>query len=334
MLARGRRSGWLALAGWVLAGLLVDGWRVAWPDPALREYFTRWSATIGELRHLNPAGLLLWEWIGFLGVVSPVLLWITGREDRRALGVLAAVALLFGFTVWQLRWGYFFVLAFAMSLPWQFRAIRRPWIAWVAFAIGLWPLAVSWSRMLFPTVEAQEDQAWRQSSQAALRRIAVKMRGPQRAAFLAPWWMSPQIAYWSRQPGIAGTSHQSLPGTIDSARFYLASNADDAAAILKRREVHWVVADNASYDAGQRERLLAVTNAAALLNEPVPEESLALTLAEHPREAPPFLLEVSAAELGLVREITGKDKEGSGTPGITFYAPQIHRLYRVRFDSP
>jgi hypothetical protein len=123
--ARGRRSGWVAMLGWVAFGFLVDGWRIQWPDPAVREYFARWSSTIGELRHLNLAGPLLREWIGLLGPVSPILLWLTGRRDRRALGILAAVLLLLGFTIWQLRWGYFFCLAFAMSLPWQLAALRH-----------------------------------------------------------------------------------------------------------------------------------------------------------------------------------------------------------------
>src|SRR2546429_5811219 len=96
LFAQGRRSGWLALAGWFIIGLFVDGWRIEWPDPALREYFGRWSGTIGELRHLDLTGPLLWQWIGLLGLVSPVLLWIAGREDRRAFGVLAAITLLFG----------------------------------------------------------------------------------------------------------------------------------------------------------------------------------------------------------------------------------------------
>jgi hypothetical protein len=334
LFARGRRSGWVAVAGFFAAGLLVDGWRITWPDPALREYFGRWSGTIGELRHLNLAGPLLWQWIGLLGLVSPVLLWIAGRADLRAFGVLAAIALLLGFTIWQLRWGYFLALAFAMSLPWQLGALGRPRIAWVAFTVALWPLVSSWWQMLRPDEQTREDHAWRQESQSALRGIAAKMRGPEPAAFLAPWWMSPQLAYWSGQPGIAGTSHQSLAGTIDSARFYLATNVENAAGILKKRGVKWVLADNASYDSRRRDQLLAVTNSAALLDQRAPEEPLALILAERPREAPPYLRAVSPAELGLVRRFITKDADPEESPGIQFYARQIHRLYRVQFDNP
>ena len=334
MLALGRRSGWVALASSVIVGLLVDGWRLEWPDPALREYFGRWSATIGELRHLDLAGSLLWEWIGLLGFVSPILLWLAGREDRRAFGILAALALLLGFTIWQLRWGYFLALAFAMSLPWQLRALRQTWLGWVAFAVALWPLLASWSHTLHPDNAARDERAWHEFSQATLRRIAMKMRGPDRAAFLAPWWMSPQVAYWSGQPGIAGTSHQSLPGTIDSARFYLSNDPAQAVEILRRRQVRWVVADSASYDIARRDQLMAVTNSAALLGQRAPKEPLAVTLADHPREAPPFLREVGPRELGLVLDVaTQEEKTGEGQ-GIRVYAQQIHRLYRVRFDEP
>ena len=334
MLARGRRSGWFALAGWVMIGILVDGWRLEWPDHALREYFGRWSATIGELRHMDLAGPLLWEWIGLLGFVWPILLWLAGRDDRRAFGILAALALLLGFTVWQLRWGYFLALAFAMSLPWQLRALRQTWLGWVAFAVALWPLVASWANTLHPDEKTRDDQAWREFSQATLRGIAAKMRGPERAAFLAPWWMSPQVAYWSGQPGIAGTSHQSLPGTIDSARFYLSNDPAQAAEFLRRRQVRWVIADSASYDLERRDQLLAVTNSAALLGQRAPLEPLALTLAEHPREAPTFLREVSPRELGLVLDLSSQDENARQGEGMRFYAQQVHRLYRVQFDNP
>ena len=332
--ARGRRSIWVAVAAWVAVAVLVDGWRMSWPDPALREYFGRWSATIGELRHVNPAKPLLWQWIGLLGLVGPVLLWQAGREDRRAFGILAAVALLLGFTLWQMRWGYFLALAFAMSLPWQLRALGRPRVAWIVFVVTLFPLGFSWFRTLHPDEATDEAHAWRRESQASLRRIAGKLRGPERATFLAPWWMSPQVAYWSGQPGVAGTSHQSLGGILDTARYYLAADGGKVAGILRKRGVKWIVADNASYDPAQPDLhlLSVITNSAALLNQPMPEEPLGLVLAEHPRQAPAYLREVSPAELGLVRELTKKDPAGS--PGIQYYAPQIHRLYRVLPEKP
>jgi len=334
LLARGRRSGWLALIGFVALGLIVDGWRVAWPDPALRENFARWSSTIGELRHLSLAGPLLWEWLGLLALVCPVLLWRAGREDRRAVGVLAALLLLLGFTIWQMRWGYFLLLAFAMSLPWQLRAFRNPWIAWPAMLLAMWPLGSSWWRTLRPTDSMREDQAWRQLSHARLRAIADKMRAEPGGGFLAPWWTSPQLAYWSGQPGVAGSSHESLPGTLDVARFLLTTDPLKAAEILRRRQVGWVVADNASFDVVQRDQLLAVTSSASLLAQRIPEEPFAVTLAMHPSEVPDYLREITPAELGLVRELQPKDGGSPESRGIKVYATQMHRLYRVESNLP
>jgi hypothetical protein len=334
IVARETRAEWFALLACVVLGFLADGWRVEVPGPDLRENFARWSTDIGELRHLDPAGPLLWEWLGLLILLAPVLLCLAGIQDRRAFAVLAGIALLLGLSVWQLRWGYFLLLAFAMALPWMLRAFRSNGIAWFAFAIGLWPLGKSWRQTLHPPEKFAEDQSWKRMSQARLRTIAVVMQSGPRAGFLAPWWMSPQIAYWSGQPGVAGTSHQSLPGIVDTARFYLSTDDAKAGEILQRRNVGWVVADDASFDIRERDRLLAITNSEIVLGVRAAEEPLALILAEHPRRAPKFLSEIGPEELGLVLHLSPKDRATTGNEGLKIYATQMHRLYRVLPVTP
>ena len=329
LLASRRAKKLAALLGFLALIFFVEGWRAELPGRELREGFAHWSASIGELRHLNPTDSLLWEWLGLLVVLAPVLLCLAGREDHRAFAVLAGVLLLFGLTVWQLRWGYFLLLAFAMSLPWMLRAFRSTATAWIAFAVGLCPVVMSWSRTLHPAEKVVEDQAWRQLSQARLRTIAVAMKAGPRTGFLAPWWMSPQIAYWSGQPGVAGTSHQSLPGILDTARFYLSTDEAKAAEILHRRQVGWVIADNASFDVEQRDRLIAVTNSEVVLGVRSEEEPLAVILAGHPRQAPGYLREVSPEELGLVIDLAPKSGRTVENQGMRIYATQMHRLYRV-----
>jgi hypothetical protein len=324
----------ILLLGFLVGIFLLEGWRAKMPAPELRESLARWSEGIGELRHLNPADALLWQWLGLLALLAPVLLCLEAREDRRGVALLAGVVLLFGLTVWQLRWGYFLLLAFAMSLPWMLRAFRNTKMAWIAFSVGLLPLGMSWSRTLHPTEKAAEDQAWRQLSQARLRTIAVKMRAGPRMGFLAPWWMSPQLAYWSGQPGVAGTSHQSLPGTLDAARFYVSADEAKAADILRKRQVGWVIADDASFDIVQTDRLLAVTNSELVLGVRAPEEPLAYILAEHPRQAPGFLSEVRPEELGLVIDLAPKGGRTIENQGMRIYATQMHRLYRVLPEIP
>src|SRR5260221_10377820 len=70
------------------------------------------------------------------------------------------------------------------------------------------------------------------------------MRSSDRRPFLAPWWLSPAVAYWSGQPGVAGSSHESLPGIVASARFFLASDAAAAERIARELGVKWIVTDD------------------------------------------------------------------------------------------
>src|SRR5262249_45564597 len=134
--------------------------------------------------------------------------------------LLALVLLLvtFALTLWQLRWGYFLAIAFALSLPWQFAAVRRPWIAWAIFLVALWPLARDWDEKLFPDDHPELDLATKRSvlrvEAVRLREVAEAMRSADRRPFIAPWWLSPALAYWSGQPGVGGSSHESLPGIV------------------------------------------------------------------------------------------------------------------------
>ena len=334
LLARGQRMQWFAPLGFLVVIFFIEGWRVEVPDAALRESFARWSQDIGELRHVDPTGPLLWEWLGLLLLIAPVMLCLAGRVDRRAFAVLAGLALMLGLTVWQVRWGYFLLLALAMSLPWLLRAFRSEVIAWAAFAVGLAPIGMAWSRMLHPNDKAAYEHAWRMMSQTRLRTIAVKMKAEPRTGFLAPSWASPQLAYWSGQPGIAGSSHQSLPGIVDTAKFYLSTDEKKAAEILRARKVGWVIADNASFDVAQPERLLAITNSETVLGVRAGEEPLACILAEHPRQAPKFLREIAPNELGLVVDLAPKEGRTTENQGMRIYATQMHRLYRVLPENP
>jgi hypothetical protein len=114
-----------------------------------------------------------------------------------------------------------------------------------------------------------------------IRDLALNLQSPESRPFLAPWWLSPSIAYWSGQPGVAGSSHESLSGIEDSARFFLCEDLQKAREILKKREVAWVFA----YDS---ERV--AQNSAAVLNQPLPSHPLCRVLDRTPSQSPPFLL--------------------------------------------
>ena len=273
------------------------------PDAAMREYFSRWQGQIGELGHLNLLSPQLWSWLGWTAAAAPVLLFLTRKTDRRALPVLAVLAVAFALTLWQLRWGYFLAAAFVLALPVFLPALRRPWIARTAFALALWPVAQDWDGLLFPAEARQQQLAVKRAEADALRSVVSTKTGTQGGAFVAPWWLSPSIAYWTRQPGVAGSSHESLHGIVAAARIYLARDTDAALPLLRERRVTWILADAA-------ERV--VPNAAKLLGVPAPEYCLATELARPLHEV--------GGSVEIVREVTATHPSGR----IYYQIWQVH----------
>lgn len=273
-----RRRGLVVFAGIVVVSLLVEHWRLALPDAQMRQYFTAWRQTIGELAHVNPFSSVFASWMGLFAFAAPVLLFLAARRDRRAGLLLVLFLATVALTIWQARWGYFLALVFAFAVPWMMQALRRDRIAWAALIVSLWPIASDWDARLFPDEDAQRRQYVVRKEQIALRAIAELQRQRAAGPFLAPWWLSPAIAYWSEQPGVAGSSHESLPGIVDTARFFLLPTADDAAALLRERQVAWVLAD-------APDRLIPTS--ATLLGVAEPARCLAHELAAHPEEPVP-----------------------------------------------
>jgi hypothetical protein len=189
---------------------------------------------------LDWRGGTVFRWLGASCLLAPIALgWQWRRPEARWLLVLHAATL--ALTCWQVRWGYFLALVFALSLPVQVEVLaRRQWIAGVLWFIGLWPMAREWDDAIFNDERARLVQ---RMEKKALREIAEFQGSRNAGPFLAPWWLSPPVAYWSRQPGVAGSSHQSLPGILDSARVFLSPDVGAALLILRERRVAWVLAD-------------------------------------------------------------------------------------------
>ena len=85
----------------------------------------------------------------------------------------------------------------------------------------------------------------------------------------------------SKQPGVAGSSHESLKEIEDSARFFLSNDLKQTRAILHKNNVAWVF----TYDS-QR----VTQNSAAVLSEAVPADPLCRVLDRTPGQAPPLLI--------------------------------------------
>jgi hypothetical protein len=272
-----RRWEWGAIVAVFGIGLLIDGWRLHFPDTAMREAFGRWSASIGEMQPLDFKSGTLWSWVGWLIVVAPFILIWQWRNRRDCALAFIWLATTFALTVWQMRWGYFLALVFMVTLPLMLSSLPRAWMGWIAYVVGLWPLLGDWDRRLYPDDAMERARFVARHEEKALRDIADLQRQRNVGPFVAPWWLSPPLAYWSRQPGVAGSSHESLPGIIDVARIYLATDDEAALPILRARKVAWILSD-----APDR----VIPTSAALLGVPSPETCLAQKLAQFVHDPP------------------------------------------------
>ena len=109
--------------------------------------------------------------------------------------------------------------------------------------------------------------------QFELRAISSQIDGP----FIAPWWFSPAVSYWSRQAGVGGSSHESIQGIVEIAKFFGAQDAEEAMQIIDRHNVIWIV----SYDADR-----VAQNSAQILGNPVPKNALVLFARPSPQRSP------------------------------------------------
>lgn len=275
--ARRLRLRWKPVA--VFFGILIlagmwDGFRVAPFD----ERFSRWALNIGELRGGSLA--LFCSWAGWLVLPAPALL--IGRflrtRDPASLLFAGLLALLIGLAFWHVRWGYFLACAYALSLPFLLPIFRWRPLAWAVFLLSLWPVARDWDERLFPDNAAFQARGEAVADAVTLRDAALRLRGLPAGGVIAPWWLSPAVVWWSGQPCVGGTSHQSLPGIADTAAFYLAEG-EGSSEILRRRQVRYVIAY-------EPERV--VSNSAQILGSPSPENPLATRLYREPSAVPGF----------------------------------------------
>jgi len=206
-------------------------------------------------------------------LLVPILLW--PKRNRSTPSFLIALLITgFALTIWQARWSYFFVMIFAMLVPQILSVLRKPLIAATVFTGALFPIAQAWDHAF-----ADEELARRTETkieQFELRAISSQIDGP----FIAPWWFSPAVSYWSRQAGMGGSSHESIEGIVETAKFFEVQDAEETKQIIDRHNVTWIV----SYDADR-----VAENSAQILGNPVPQNALCYLLDRRPIEVPTFL---------------------------------------------
>jgi hypothetical protein len=284
---KSRRAGWICFVLVVAIALLIERRIPSFEVLASNPDFKNWARTIGELAHVSASNAIWLSWTGYLLLVAPALICMSAIKSRRESELktpLFIVVLLVGtyaLTIWQARWGYFFVLIFALALPPLLEPIKSHAAVWTAFLLSLFPVLRDWDERLWPNDIELARRVERCSEAVQLHELALNLRSSEIRPFLAPWWFSPSIAYWSGQPGIAGSSHESLNGIADSAQFYLAADWQRAREILEKHEVAWVFA----YDSER-----TAQNSGALLGRASPPSRLCQVLDRTPAQTPPFLI--------------------------------------------
>jgi hypothetical protein len=289
---KSRRAGWILFAVIIAIAFAIEQ-RV--PSLAILQsdgHLKNWASTIGELVHVSPINPVWLNWCGYLLLITPILIWMSIKNRNgaysprragcdRALPISVLLVVTYFLTIWQARWGYFFALIFALALPALLAPIKSSAAVWIAFVLSMFPILRDFDERLWPN-EAQLARRMEQRIESAqIRDLSLSLQSPEVHPFLAPWWLSPSIAYWSGQPGVTGSSHESLNGIDDSARFFLSEDLQQAREILEKRNLAWVFA----YDSDR-----VAQNSAAILNEACPLQPLCRVLDRTPSQAPPFLI--------------------------------------------
>ena len=293
--AKSRRAGWVCFVLIIAIAFLVERRIPSLSILHSSAIFKNWSRTIGELVQVSPTNPVWLHWCGYLLLVAPFLILLSMRRQKdgahpfdfaqgrlgRALPVYVLLIATYPLTIWQVRWAYFFVLIFSLALPVLLAPIKSPVAVWIAFVLSIFPILRDWDERLWPNETQLAARVERRNESAQLRELALSLQSRDVHPFLAPWWLSPSIAYWSGQPGVAGSSHESLNGVADSARFFLSEDLQKAREILQNHRVAWVCA----YDADR-----VAQNSAVVLNQALPLYPLCRVLDRTPGQAPGFLI--------------------------------------------
>jgi hypothetical protein len=294
--ARSRRGGWVCFVIVILIALLIErripSFSILYPN----SLFQNWARTIGELAHISPANPIWLRWCGYFLLVTPFLVWLNVIKTRHKsnevtpIFVLVLLVATYLLTIWQARWGYFFLLIFALALSHLLEPIKSRTAVWIAFLLSILPILRDWDETLWPNGVQTADRVEQRNESEQLRHMALNLRSSENQPFLAPWWISPEIAYWSNQLGVAGSSHESLGGIEDSARFFVSQDWGTARKLLENHGVVWVIA----YDS-----VRAAQNSGEILGTAAPQQPICMMLDRMPTTAPPFL--VLSAQNGVAK---------------------------------
>jgi len=311
LFAKSRRAGWICFALIIAIALLIEQRTPSMSFLQPTETFKNWARTIGELAHVSPANPVWFRWAGYMIAVAPLLIWFgfrriksegTGNSESPVPAVVVLLIATYFLTIWQARWAYFFMLIFALVLPSLLEPIKSRVAVWIAFWLSIFPILRDWEARLWPNETESARRIEQRNESVQIRDLAIDWQSSELRPFLAPWWLSPSIAYWSGQPAVAGSSHESLSGIEDSARFFLADDWQKAREILENRKITWVIA----YDF---ERV--AQNSSAILGLAVPRPALGSVLDRTPARAPRFLIFSAQNGIGKLYRVAVEPQKNS-----------------------
>jgi hypothetical protein len=277
-----RRIGWVALAFLIVLAFIVEQ-RIPGFSPSVDPMLLRnWARSIGELIPVRMNDPIWFRWTGyFLPLTALLLVWsLFFKRNRPPTFMLVLFVLTYAFTVWQARWAYFFAVLLVMILPACLAAIEKRSLGWIVAIPAFFPILRDWDESLWPNESKIARDSQERAAVVQWRELASQLQSKDTQPFLAPWWLSPSISYWSGQSAVAGSSHESLSGIADSARFFLATDLSVAQGILEKRNVVWVLVIDAED---------VIDNSATILGSTRPGNPLARVLTRTPGYAPPFL---------------------------------------------
>ncbi len=280
--AQHRRIGWILCVVILAVAFLIER-RL----PQLRTFYSgqvfgNWSRTVAELVSVSPIHPIWFQWAGWLLIATPVLIWFAiRRKNPPPIFVSFLLVATYLLTIWQARWAYFFMSIFALALPSLLELFKSGILVWSIFIVSLFPILRDWDTRLWPNEAEYVRRIEQRNESMQLHDLALSLQSSERRPFLAQWWLSPEIAYWSGQPGVAGSSHEGLPGIEESARFFASQDWRTARKILENHKVAWVIV----YDSER-----AAQNSSAILGLAAPQHAVCFVLDRTPAQVPLFLV--------------------------------------------
>ena len=113
----------------------------------------------------------------------------------------------------------------------------------VIVIVSLWPIARWWEGWIFPAESRISEAMEYREEMGQLRRIATGIRGGEVQPFLAPWYLSPAVSYWSDQPSVSQFTCLGGEGLDFATGFFASDDVAEKCDALIAMGVRWIICD-------------------------------------------------------------------------------------------